>query len=267
MKVLSFGCGVQSVTIAAMCCLGEFEMPDFAVFADPQWESQKTYDYLKWFTPWAKEHGLEIITATKGNIREDALNSSKQFASMPLWTRSRTIYGRDSNGKKGKLRRQCTNEYKIQVVRKVIRERAGIEKGKRWKGDPCEIWIGISEDEIQRQKPSRDKFAVHRWPLLEKEMRRSDCINWLHKHDLPIPPKSACIGCPFHDNKSWREMKSDRTVEWLDAIDFDRRIRETRVAIKNPVFLHKDAVELEKACLGIDQIDHFGNECTGFCGN
>ena len=39
LKVLSFGGGMQTVTLATMCCYGDFEMPDFAVFADTGWET------------------------------------------------------------------------------------------------------------------------------------------------------------------------------------------------------------------------------------
>src|SRR5438270_434661 len=102
------GFGVQSVTIAAMACLGDLPMPDISVFADPGWESADTYAYKAWFTEWAAARGLKSITVTKGNIREDALNAAKRFASMPLWT----LLG----GKRGMLRRQCTREYKVEVV-------------------------------------------------------------------------------------------------------------------------------------------------------
>lgn len=259
MKVLSFGCGVQTVALAAMSCLGDFEKPDFAVFGDTQWESTKTYAYLSWFEKWAFEHGLEIFQASKGNIRNDALDSAKRFASMPLWTLDGL--------KKGILRRQCTNEYKIQVVRRVIRQRAGIEKGKHWKGEPAEVWIGISKDEAMRAKDSLDKSQIHRWPLLEKNMSRQDCKDYLVSKNLPIPPKSACIGCPFHDNDTWRDMRDNRPTEFKDAIDFDEWIRRSRVAIKNPVFLHSSCKPLKDADLGEPSKQLMLNECTGFCGN
>lgn len=305
MRVLSFGCGVQTVALAAMSCLGDFEKPDFAVFGDTQWESADTYAYMDWFEKWAFERGLEIIQATKGNIRKDALDSSKGFASMPLWTLSETkeedreiigykmpaihfeegeisteqyhefqgepIYGpvikTKVTLKKGILRRQCTNEYKIQVVRRVIRERAGIAKGKHWKGAPVEIWIGISKDEAVRAKDSLDKSQVHRWPLLEKGMSRQDCKDYLVSKGLPIPPKSACIGCPFHDNNIWRDMRDNHPKEFEDACDFDDKVRKSRVAVKNPVFLHFSAKPLREADLGQPSKQLLLNECTGFCGN
>jgi len=258
MKVLSFGGGMQTVTLATMCCLGDFEMPDFAVFADTQWETKSTYDYLKWFIPWAEEKGLKILNKTKGDIRADALSTSKRFASMPLWTK---------NGlQKGALRRQCTNEYKIQVVQRAIRDMAGVEKGKRWKGDPAEVWIGISTNEAQRMSESQDKWVVHRWPLIEKRMNRHDCQRYLEAHDVPIPPKSACIGCPFHDNTYWRRLKQEAPEEWKNAVDFDEKVRKTRAAIKSPVFLHPSLVPLGEANIGEDQVDLFMNDCKGFCG-
>jgi hypothetical protein len=260
MKVLSFGGGMQTVTLAAMCCLGDFEMPDLAVFADTKWETEATYDYITWFTIWAynKNKKFKLVTKSKGDIRADALSTSKRIASMPLWTK---------NGlQKGALRRQCTNEYKIQVIQRAIRDEARVEKGKRWKGDPAEVWIGISTNEAQRMSESRDKWVTHRWPLIEKRMSRHDCQRYLEAHGIPLPPKSACIGCPFHDNTYWRRLKQESPKEWKNAVEFDGLVRKTRAAIKSPVFLHPSLVPLGEANLGEDQVDLFMNDCKGFCG-
>jgi hypothetical protein len=261
-KVLSFGGGMQTVTLAAMCCNGDFEMPDFAVFADTGWETQSTYDYLKDFIPKCASRGLKIITVKKGNIREDALSPLKRFASMPLWTK---------NGiQKGALRRQCTNEYKIREVQKTIRREFGIEKGKRWKGDPAEVWIGISTNEAQRMSDSREKWIINRWPLIEKRMNRHDCEKYLEANNQPIPPKSACIGCPFHDNTYWRRLKAESPKDWGDAVEFDVLIRGTvkhrNKKMTGDVFLHPSLKPLGEADLGESQVDLWMNDCKGFCG-
>src|SRR3990167_6923163 len=144
-KVLSFGGGVQTVALAAMACLDNIERPDFAVFADTQWEKRATTEYLGWFIPWAKERGLRIITTSKGSIRADALNPYKQFASMPLWTETGFLVHKGKE--RGMLRRQCTNEYKIDPVNRVIRKEFGIGPRNKWRGNPCELWLGISLEE------------------------------------------------------------------------------------------------------------------------
>ena len=253
---------MQTVTLATMCAFGDFEMPDFAVFADTGWETQSTYEYLKTFIPWAQSNGLKILTVSKGNIREDALSTSKRFVSMPLWTK---------NGmQKGALRRQCTNEYKIQVVQKTIRQEACLKKYERWKGDPAEVWIGISTNEAQRMSDSREKWIINRWPLIEKRMNRHDCEKYLEAHGIPIPPKSACIGCPFHDNVYWRRLKAESPKEWADAVEFDDLIRGTvkhrNKQMTGDVFLHPTLKPLGEANLDENQVDLFMNDCKGFCG-
>src|SRR5690606_6623803 len=45
------------------------------------------------------------------------------------------------------------------------------------------------------------------------------------RNGYPVPMKSACIGCPFHDDRYWRDMRDNRPEEWADAVDFDRQIR------------------------------------------
>lgn len=265
MKVLSFGCGVQTVTLAAMSCLGELEMPDFAVLGDTKREKRATYEYLRWFVPWAAERGLRIIEECKGDIRADALDSSKRFASMPLWTETGYLIHRGKE--KGALRRQCTNEYKIEVVNRVIRKEAGLKPRQRWKGDPVEQWLGISLEEFaMRGSISRDKWIVLKFPLVEKRMTRGDCVEWLKAHGLPIPVKSACTICPFTDNSGWRRLKAESPDEFEDACRFDDDIRKARVSVRNPVYLHQSLKPLREANLNEDQPDFFVNECAGRCG-
>lgn len=270
-SVLSFGGGVQSVTIAALCATGQYRMPDHIIFADPQWESKATYEYMSHFNRWLMaKTGRSILRVTRGNLREDTLNISlKRCAQMPFWTRDKQIFGRDGKGKKGILPRQCTDEYKITVVRNTLRRLYGVEKGKRWGNrDSVEMWLGISTDEAQRMKPSRVKYISNVYPLIELMMSRSNCYSWLERNGVPIPPKSSCIGCPFHSNEEWLDMKTNRPAEWEDAVTFDEAIRNLpHRKILSDCFLHKDGVPLREADLSKTLKRGFGNECRGFCGN
>ncbi len=38
-----------------------------------------------------------------------------------------------------------------------------------------------STDEVQRMKPARDPYILNRHPLIELNMSRQDCINYLNK--------------------------------------------------------------------------------------
>ncbi len=52
-----------------------------------------------------------------------------------------------------------------------------------------EQWIGKSTDEVQRMKPARDKYILNKHPLIEMNMSRQDCINYLKKQNVPMPEK------------------------------------------------------------------------------
>ena len=267
------GFGVQSVTIAAMSCHGDLPRPDFAVFADPKWEGARTYAYAKTFTQWAAARGLKIITVSGGNIAADALDPNKRWASMPLWT-----IGKD--GKPAMLRRQCTREYKVSVVARAIRQEIGLRPRQRSKS-PVTVWLGISLDEIRRIKPSRIGWLRNAWPLVgmfqgenraihsdanPRTIRRSDCVEYLKAHGIPVPPKSACIGCPYRSDRGWAYQKKHRPDEFAAACAFDGAIRNTRVAVRNPVYLHRSLVPLREANFGVDHPDMFDDECEGYCG-
>lgn len=260
MRVLSLGAGVQSSTLLLMACEGEIEKPDCAIFADTGWEPKAVYEWLEWLEERAAEAGIPIHRVSAGNIREDSLGATSGFAQMPF-------HITNLDGGRGMLRRQCTRQYKVTPIQRKIRELGATAT------NPAEQWIGISLDEVQRMKPSRVKYAVHRWPLIEQRMTRLDCTNWLERHGYQRPPKSSCIGCPFHDTRYWREMKDERPDEWQDAIQYDHAIR-LHMAEKNralgQVYLHQSLQPLDEVDLSTPedrgQASLWDAECTGHCG-
>lgn len=263
--VLSLGAGVQSSTMALMAARGEIgPMPDCAIFSDTGWEPKAVYDWLDWLT---KQLPFPVYRVSKGNIRDDVINgrnsTGQRFAAMPFFMT-------DSDIPRGMGRRQCTYEYKITPIRKKIRELLGLSKGQRAGRFNVELWMGISTDELVRMKESRDKWIYNRFPLIEEDMTRQQCLNWMQERQYPKPSKSSCIGCPFHNDKFWREMKKNQPGEFADAVDFDKNIRDdARQKIKFKQYLHR-------SCKPLDQIDfdnaedkgqiNFLDECEGMCG-
>lgn len=220
--VLSLGAGVQSTTLALMAAHGEITpMPDCAIFADTRWEGRKVYEHLAWLSS-ANVLPFPIRRVSRADIREgirDRRNTTGgRFAAIPWWTIN-------PDGTEGMGRRQCSSEYKLEPIMQEVRELLG--KGRRDRIPPgsVSVLIGISLDEAQRMKPARQQYMVNRWPLIEKGLRRWDCERWLLRHEYPIPPKSACIGCPFHSNVYWRDMRDNRPEEWTEAVEYDRLLR------------------------------------------
>lgn len=266
--VLSLGAGVQSTTLALMAAHGDIEpMPDCAIFADTRWESRKVYEHLEWLSS-ANVLPFPVRRVSRGDIREGirerrAPSSSVRFAAIPWWTVN-------PDGSRGMGSRQCTSEYKLEPIMQEVRVLLGNGRRDRIAAGTVRVMIGISIDEAHRMKPARQQYMVNCWPLVEKGMSRGDCERWLLKYEYPIPPKSACIGCPFHGDDYWIDMRDNRPEEWAEAIEYDRILRTGDSRGMNAVeYMHRQCVPLDQADLKATAerpLDLFGNECEGMCG-
>lgn len=262
---LSLGAGVQSSTIALMAAAGEIEpMPDCAIFADPGAEPEAVYRQLEYLI---QRLPFPVHRVSAGNLYEDILANHK-----------RASYGRppffvvNDNGKAGQLRRQCTGDYKIDPIRRKVRELVGLTKRRSPNYPVVTQWIGISIDEATRMKDSREAWQVNRWPLIEMGMDRAACLRWLEDNGHPRPPKSACVFCPYRDSLSWREMKNSDPISFAKAVLIDDTVRNKMPGVsKSETFIHRSLVPLSEitwadAVRGDNQINLFENECEGMCG-
>jgi hypothetical protein len=264
--IISLGAGVQSSTLLMMADRGEIKIdgqviiPKYAIMSDTGNEPQKVYEWLNFLQ--SKVTNIEIVLTNNGHIVDDILKgieNNERFASVPFFTK-------DENGKTGILWRQCTSEYKINGVRKEIRRLLGYGSRQRVK-EKIRLWMGISTDEIQRVKPSGVKYIENTFPLIDYDMSRFDCLEWFRKNDLPLPPRSSCIICPYHSKDHWKDMRENDPESWKMAVDFDKKIRHMP-KLKAEVYLNRACVPLDEVDLGSDQleIDDFINECEGMCG-
>lgn len=238
-------------------------MPDCAIFADTQWERAALYEYLAWLSS-PNVLPFPVHRVTRGNLRQSILDrrntSGGRFAAIPWFIRN-------EDGSEGMGRRQCTSEFKLTPVMWKLRELLGKGRRERIAAGAAEVWIGISTDEADRMKPARAQWQTTRYPLIELGMSRRDCVSWLRRHDYPVPQKSACIGCPFHGNAYWRDLRDNHPVEWTDAVDADLALRTGPNGRMNGAeFMHRDRIPLAQVDLGHDQAELFSNECEGQCG-
>lgn len=264
MRILSLGAGVQSTAMLLMADAGELgPKPDHAIFSDTGWEPPAVYEHLDRLE---EATSIPIHRVSAGDIREKTLESKsgKRCASLPLWMKT-------DKGVEGTLRRQCTREYKAEPVREKIRSILGLKKGERAAGKyEVEQWLGITVDEASRMKPTGICWITNRYPLVEKSMHREDCVTWLAKAGWDRPAKSACIGCPYHSDLYWREMKRERPEEWQQAVEFDKDIRTGLRGVSNLAYIHRSLQPLDEVDLRTredhGQINMFIEECSGMCG-
>ncbi len=268
LRVLSLGAGVQSTTLALMAAHGDIAPPpDCAIFADTGWEPQAVYEHLAWLrSPNVLPFPVHVVN--NGNLRDNILarrnTTGGRFAAVP-W------YIVNPDGSHGLGRRQCTSEYKLTPLMWKMRELLGVGRRTCIPAGAVEVWVGISLDEVLRMKPARQQWQTTRWPLIEAGMTRRDCLGWLRRHDYPEPPKSACIGCPFHGDRAWRELRDNSPEEWADAVTVDAALREGDArGMAGVEYMHSsrqpiDEVDLSTA-IERGQGDLFINECEGMCG-
>lgn len=270
-RVLSLGAGVQSSTLALMAAAGEFEAgPDVAIFADTGWEPRAVYEHLDRLESMLP---FPVRRVSAGNIRDAILarknTTGQRFAAIPWFIQF-------PDGSPGMGRRQCTHEYKLQPIIREIRRVLGVDPRAPIAAGEVEQWIGISVDEASRMKDSPRRYVVNRFPLIERNMTRAACVEWLTRHGYPVPPKSSCIGCPFHSARTWVQLRDSAPAEFADAVEVDRQLRigHTR-GIRGAEFMHvrrmplAEAVELDAAACADDdrQLDLFAAfECEGMCG-
>lgn len=286
---------------------GKVVIPRYAIMSDPGNEPEKVYKWLEFLQSQVKNIKIiltsngNIIDDTLNGIEKN-----ERFASVPFFTKKivpvykkipvgmkevhynsfdeickkddpdysysqEVMHYKDGEQlgtrvEKGILWRQCTGEYKISAVRKELRKLYGYGPRDKVK-EKFRLWMGISTDEIQRVKPSGVNYIKNIFPLIDYEMSRQDCLDWFSKNDLPLPPRSSCIICPYHSNTHWRDMKENDPISWYMAVDFDKKIRNMP-KLDSQVFLHRSCRPLDQVDLGVEQLgfDLFSNECEGMCG-
>ena len=235
---LALGWGVQSFTIAAMCALGEIKGLTLAIHADTGHESSFTYEFARRWTPWLREHGVDVATV-KADQQEWMVPHGKRGTIniyIPAFTKSH------ADGRGGQIRRQCTQHWKIYPMRRHARS---LLPGRQVYPGAVEAWMGISTDEWRRIRDSEVRYVTNRYPLLELRMSRADCAAWLERHGLEVPPKSSCTFCPFHSGQHWRDMKKRGGLDWEEAVTVDSLVRHTRD--QHDVFVHPNLLPLEEA--------------------
>lgn len=275
---LNLGAGVQSTTLYLMACRGEIHF-DVAGFADTGEEPAPVYAHLERLKQMG---GPPIMIASAGRLGDDLINgkntTGQRFAAIPAFTTP------DAGKTIGRTRRQCSKEYKTEVVGRMIRAALGVPKGKAIRGVKVHQYFGISFDEggraariAERFRKEGPKYTQPHFPLIEKMMTRANCLHWLAQHGgLGYEvPRSSCGCCPFHSDAEWQWLKDADPAGWQRAVYIDHALRNGAVAardMKQQMYLHRsckplDLVQLEPKPRDAQMSMSFWAECEGLCGH
>jgi hypothetical protein len=208
-RIFSYGGGTQSMAVLVAQARGLLAYPyDYFIFADVghDSENQETQDYLRDIAiPFARQHDIPLLLIQKTR-RSGETESLLEYALRTK--RSIPIPMRMSNGAPGN--RTCTQDFKIKVVDKWVRQRHYTH---------ATVGLGFSLDERRRAhgKPTHfvDRYGKSKigfwkrfeFPLIDLRLNRSQAIQLVLDAGLPEPPKSACWFCPFTSRSEWIERK------------------------------------------------------------
>lgn len=179
LQVLSYGGGVQSTAMIFLMIEGKLPIPDIIIHSDTGSEMPYTEDIIldmKILVENKLGIPFEIVTAKQGKLHEAYFEKN----AVP-------VVGI----------RSCTVNFKILPQRRRIREIVGKGNGKLL----AECWLGITTDESKREVESNLKWIGNKFPLLELNYSRDDCIEINKKYNFEVK-KSGCFVCPY-GGKKW----------------------------------------------------------------
>ena len=180
MNIVTYGGGTNSTALLIECVKRGISI-DLILFSDTGGERPHTYQYVKMFSRWLKEHDMpEIITVRKGGNGETLEEECLRMKTIPP-----IAFGFKT----------CSQKYKIQPIDKYLNNYEPAIN--IWSiGDKVTKLIGFDAGEPHRIKDfSDDKYEVE-FPLVAWDMGRDECIRTITEAGLCLPGKSACFFCP-----------------------------------------------------------------------
>jgi hypothetical protein len=265
LRILNWGLGQDSTTIALLAEHGEIAPFDAIIWADTQQEPQEVYETLEWVMPkltppvyrvTAGDLGADFLAVAQRHAHGEALTAG-QYGQPPFWVKNdpNLVYATADSG--GQLWRKCTQDYKITPIRRKIREILGVHPtGRLPRGVWVEQCIGFPLDELGRTFCSDVQWIVNTFPLIDLRMRKRDCVRWLTDHGYPVPPKSSCIFCPYHNDAYWRRMRDTQPATWQQAIAFEAALHQGKLpGVRGTPYLHKSMVPLPMAPIDVPESD------------
>lgn len=265
-RSVSYGGGVQSTALLVLAAQRRIDFTTF-LFANVGDDSEHpdTIRYVHDIAmPYAAEHGIELVELHRVPTRGVSAGQVETLYGRLTrkGSRSLPIPVRMSNGAPGT--RSCTADFKIRVVGKELKRRGATVD------NPATVALGISVDEIERAVPGVDPWSpyqVRAYPLLDLGLSRSGCQKVIADADLPVPPKSACWFCPFHNKEAWVQLKRHTPDLFERACDLEDTLNRRRDELgKDHVWLTRhgrplaDAVDDSQGVIpGMDGCD------SGWC--
>lgn len=272
MKILSCGSGMQSTALALMACENAKKpethsavpVYDAIIFCDLGNEPEWVYKQTDFIAEACKNAGISFYVLDSPMYEDLTSNYGKRrVVSVPFWAIN-------EDGKKSKMPRNCTLEYKVNLITKFVRwELLGYKKGQRTRPEDIkahEMHMGFSYEERKRCRENPHKLFVNKFPLVEMKLERKD--NYAYIRDVwGLETKaSACNICPFHRNYFFNYLKDHHKKDYESVLAFDEILEtETKnTKIKGQLFISRSRKRVKdltpEECDDAETFDYKGQQ-------
>lgn len=275
MKILSCGAGMQSSALHLMSCENAMakkrgEPPvwpkvpiyDISIFCDLGFEPPWVTKQVEFLEKAGRSCGVPLVIL-KSPLYSDFMENfgKRRTISIPWWTI------RD-DGHKSKMPRNCTIDYKVELISKYVRwELLGYKKGQRLREEDKkahEMHMGFSAEEARRCKENPNPMFVNKFPLVEMGLVRAD--NYAYIRDVwGLETKaSACTFCPFHKNYFFKYLKENEPEQFSQVVGMDELLRDKnpKPPMDSDLFISRS----RKRLMDLTDEDCNDAECFEYCG-
>ena len=198
--VLAFGGGVNSVALAVRMVRERMPL-DYILFSDTLGEKPETYAYFDVLNDFLRRSGYPEITKLPPYRPEGLFGECIRLKRLPS-----IVYGFKS----------CSEKWKRRPYLKFLKEN-GLSKVVAYKG--------FDVDEEHRIKNYDTASETVRYPLVEWEMDRLDCVREIIDAGLPVPPKSACFFCPSSRKQEVQDLKKSNPALFKSAVRLEKNAK------------------------------------------
>jgi len=183
MNIVAYGGGTNSTALLVECVNRGIPV-ELILFADTGGERPETYEYVQLFSDWLVSHGLTgIISVNRVNKEQEPRYLEQDCIDGEMLPS--IAYGFKA----------CSQKYKRQPQDKFCNNYQPCKDV--WKaGGKVTKFIGFDADEPHRTAIPEDDKYIYRYPLVEWDMGREECVDVICKAGLPQPGKSSCFFCP-----------------------------------------------------------------------
>lgn len=246
LRIVSFGCGVQSVALLVLAAQGRIDYPTF-LFANVGADSENpaTLRYLADVAkPFAEANGIELHELHRIPTRGISAGRVETLYGRLTRPGSRSIpipIRMPRTGAPG--RRSCTADFKVRPIGRWLREHGASQD------DPATVAIGFSTDELHRCNRKRaEPYEIPDFPLIDLGISRSGCQALIAQAGLPVPERSACWFCPFRRPATWAEARRDTPELFWRAVELERELNRRRDQLgRDHVYLTRFGRPLDEA--------------------